>query len=188
MAALLTGHAPPEQPPRPVLRFASIQAAASWGLGWRDHEAAWSRRPSRWRHARHVAAAQAATRVLPEECRRRVGGRPGAPAATAAGRHRRGWKDATPSWVDPRHASGLAPGRTWAGRSPPTRASGRLRSHRRCSPWGRLPRGATREGEGRDRRRTCCGRRTASGRGWRGPCAACTGRPRPGSSRAPRRW
>eukprot|EP00964_Phaeocystis_antarctica_P072960 scaffold44741_cov58-Phaeocystis_antarctica.AAC.1 len=139
--------APPEQPPRPVLRFASIQAAASWRLGWRNHEAAWSRRPSCWRYASHVAVAQTATRPLPREesdCRRRVSGRPGAPAATAAGRHRRG---------HPR----------------PTRASGRRRSRRRCSPWGGRPRGATREGEGRDRRRMCCGRRTASGRGWRGP-------------------
>eukprot|EP00964_Phaeocystis_antarctica_P101660 scaffold67152_cov42-Phaeocystis_antarctica.AAC.1 len=99
---ILTGHAPPEQPPRPVLRFASIQAAASWDLGWRSPEAAWSRRSSRWRHASHVAAAQTATRLLPREesdCRRRVGGRPGAPAATAAGRHRRGEKEATPSRV-----------------------------------------------------------------------------------------
>eukprot|EP00964_Phaeocystis_antarctica_P138819 scaffold103466_cov54-Phaeocystis_antarctica.AAC.5 len=65
-------------------RFASIEAAASsWRLGWRDHEAAWSRRPSRWwQQASRVAAAQTAQGLLPEawDCRRQVrSGRSGGP-------------------------------------------------------------------------------------------------------------
>eukprot|EP00964_Phaeocystis_antarctica_P163210 scaffold138977_cov187-Phaeocystis_antarctica.AAC.1 len=73
---LPTGHAPPARLPLPMPRFASIQAAASsWRLGWRNYEAAWSRRPSRWcQHASRVAAAQTTQRLLPEawDCRRQV--------------------------------------------------------------------------------------------------------------------
>eukprot|EP00964_Phaeocystis_antarctica_P134134 scaffold98368_cov61-Phaeocystis_antarctica.AAC.3 len=62
-------HAPHTDKARPAdtasettLRFAGMQAAASSRrLGWRSHEAAWSRRPSRWcQHASRVAAAQTA--------------------------------------------------------------------------------------------------------------------------------
>ena len=49
LAFWLTGHAPPTRLPRPTPRFAGMQAAASsWRLGWRNHEAAWSPRHSRW--------------------------------------------------------------------------------------------------------------------------------------------
>ena len=82
------GHAPPARLPRPTPRFAGMQAAASsWRLGWRNHEAAWSRRLSPWcQQASRVAAVQTAQRLLPEawDCRRQVrSGRPEGPTTAS---------------------------------------------------------------------------------------------------------
>ena len=87
LAFWLTGHAPPTRLPLPTPRFAGIQAAASsWRLSERNHEAAWSWRPSRWcQQASRVTAAQTAQRLLPEawDCRRQVrSGSPGGPTTS----------------------------------------------------------------------------------------------------------
>ena len=71
---ILTGHAPPTRLPRPTPRFAGMAAASSRRLGWRNHEAAWSRRPSRTRwcsHANRVAAEDQAQYVARLNNRRR---------------------------------------------------------------------------------------------------------------------
>ena len=52
-----TDRAPPTRLPRPTPRFAGMQAAASSRrLGWWNHEAAWSRRPSRCGVSTQVAS------------------------------------------------------------------------------------------------------------------------------------
>eukprot|EP00964_Phaeocystis_antarctica_P150963 scaffold118496_cov51-Phaeocystis_antarctica.AAC.2 len=52
-----TDRAPSTRLPRPTPRFAGMQAAASSRrLGWRNHEAAWSRRPSRCGVSTQVAS------------------------------------------------------------------------------------------------------------------------------------